>query len=237
MLDRQTDRQTDRQVINSSKCLFDTPTKLELLIRKLCPNGVEYKTTADIKTDSFWLMPATPNYVETGVPYITSKNIRNNRIDFSDTKYITQEDYECISSNRNIQSNDLLITMIGTIGEAAFVDDFTEFYGQNLYLVRLNYNIVDRKFYYYYITSSRIRNGLVSKKNASSQGYIKAGSIENLKIPMPPMEVQHEIVSILDRFDSLCNDISSGLPAEIEARQKQYEYYRDKLLTFKEKTA
>ena len=48
------------------------------------------------------------------------------------------------------------------------------------------------------------------------------------------VEKQEEIVSILDRFDALCNDISAGLPAEIEARQKQYEYYRDKLLTFKE---
>ena len=47
------------------------------------------------------------------------------------------------------------------------------------------------------------------------------------------LEEQQRIVSILDRFDALCNDISSGLPAEIEARQKQYEYYRDKLLTFK----
>ena len=50
-----------------------------------------------------------------------------------------------------------------------------------------------------------------------------------------PISEQHRIVSILDRFDSLVNDISSGLPAEIEARRKQYEYYRDKLLTFKEK--
>ena len=48
-------------------------------------------------------------------------------------------------------------------------------------------------------------------------------------------EYQERIVKILDRFDALCNDISSGLPAEIEMRKKQYEYYRDKLLTFKEK--
>ena len=51
---------------------------------------------------------------------------------------------------------------------------------------------------------------------------------------IPPIDEQHRIVEILDRFDTLCNDISTGLPAEIEARQKQYEYYRDKLLTFKE---
>lgn len=52
-------------------------------------------------------------------------------------------------------------------------------------------------------------------------------------IPIPPLPVQQEIVRILDRFDNLCNDLSVGLPAEIEARRKQYEYYRDKLLTFK----
>ncbi len=55
-----------------------------------------------------------------------------------------------------------------------------------------------------------------------------------IKIPVPPIEEQKRVVEILDRFDALCNDITSGLPAEIAARQKQYEYYRDKLLTFKE---
>ena len=60
---------------------------------------------------------------------------------------------------------------------------------------------------------------------------------DNFKIPVPPFEEQERIVSILDRFDTLCNDITTGLPAEIEARKKQYEYYRDKLLTFPEARA
>lgn len=51
---------------------------------------------------------------------------------------------------------------------------------------------------------------------------------------MPPLPIQEEIVSILDRFDALCDDLTSNISAEIEARKKQYEYYRDKLLTFKE---
>ena len=58
--------------------------------------------------------------------------------------------------------------------------------------------------------------------------------LNDILIPLPSIEEQERIVVMLDRFDSLCNDISAGLPAEIEARQKQYEYYRDKLLTFKE---
>ena len=64
---------------------------------------------------------------------------------------------------------------------------------------------------------------------------INKDDIGKINITFPPLEEQQRIVDILDRFDRLCNDISEGLPAEIEARQKQYEYYRDKLLTFKEK--
>ncbi len=55
------------------------------------------------------------------------------------------------------------------------------------------------------------------------------------KIPLPPLAVQEEIVKILDKFDALVNSISEGLPAEIKARRQQYEYYRNKLLSFKEK--
>ena len=61
--------------------------------------------------------------------------------------------------------------------------------------------------------------------------------ILSLQIDLPSIEEQKRIISILDRFDAICNDLTSGLPAEIEARQEQYEYYRDKLLTFKEVAA
>ena len=62
---------------------------------------------------------------------------------------------------------------------------------------------------------------------------VNVSALEKILIPLPPLEEQQRIVDILDRFDTLVNDIKTGLPAEIEARQKQYEYYRDKLLTFK----
>ena len=62
---------------------------------------------------------------------------------------------------------------------------------------------------------------------------LTAPELKKIKIPLPSLDMQIYIVSILDRFDAMCNDLTSGLPAEIEARQKQYEYYRDKLLNFK----
>jgi type I restriction enzyme S subunit len=63
---------------------------------------------------------------------------------------------------------------------------------------------------------------------------IRKSEMEMLQVPVPPLEEQERIVSILDRFDALVNDLSSGLPAEIRARRQQYEHYRDRLLTFRE---
>lgn len=57
--------------------------------------------------------------------------------------------------------------------------------------------------------------------------------MSNIIIPIPPLPEQERIVSILDRFEALTTDLTAGLPAEIKARQQQYEYYRDQLLTFK----
>lgn len=71
----------------------------------------------------------------------------------------------------------------------------------------------------------------------SAQPGLSVGKIETITIPVPPLAEQERIAAILDRFDALINDITQGLSAEIEVRRKQYEYYRDKLLTFKEKVS
>lgn len=75
---------------------------------------------------------------------------------------------------------------------------------------------------------------MAQKASAGTVQNLNADIVRELELPVPPLTEQARIVSILDRFDALCNDLTSGLPAEIEARKKQYEYYRDKLLTFKE---
>ena len=66
---------------------------------------------------------------------------------------------------------------------------------------------------------------------------VNSDNLAKIIIPIPPIEEQRRIVSILDRFETLTTDLQSGLPAEIAARHRQYEYYRDKLLTFKRKAA
>ena len=74
-------------------------------------------------------------------------------------------------------------------------------------------------------------------KVKGNQPFLSVSDFENIQIPVPSLNIQERLVHLLDNFDAICTDLNIGLPAEIEARQKQYEHYRDKLLTFKEKEA
>lgn len=88
-------------------------------------------------------------------------------------------------------------------------------------------------FYYMFIIDEWCRNNT----NVSSFASVDMAKFCNLSIPIPSLSEQKRIADILDRFDRLTNDLSSGLPAEMEKRRRQYEYYRDKLLSFKRKGA
>ena len=88
--------------------------------------------------------------------------------------------------------------------------------------------------YLYYCLSNQTEDILARKKEGGVPA-LNASDLGTVKIAVPKIQVQERIVRVLDSFETICADINIGLPAEIEARQKQYEYYRDKLLTFKEK--
>lgn len=85
--------------------------------------------------------------------------------------------------------------------------------------------------YLYYILKN-MEPTLNAMKRGAGVPHVSGEALARIVLPIPPISEQKRIVSILDRFDTLCNDLTSGLPAEIEVRQKQYEYYRDKMLTF-----
>lgn len=88
------------------------------------------------------------------------------------------------------------------------------------------------KFLYYWLKAQQ--ESLHTKKKGSGVPHVRIREIESRTIPVPPLNEQQSIVETLDNFDALVNDISIGLPAELAARRRQYEYYRDKLLTFDE---
>ena len=89
------------------------------------------------------------------------------------------------------------------------------------------------KFLAYYFQTEAFHSQKRKLATGTKVMDVTATKLEEILVPLPPLEEQQRIVDTLDRFDKLCNDISEGLPAEIEARQKQYEYYREKLLSFK----
>ena len=164
--------------------------------------GYTEKTVHEVLHAGFWLMPATPKYVENGsVPYITSKNIKNRQIDFDNVKYITEEAFESISANRPTSVGDILISMIGTLGQTAVISDDRKFYGQNLYLLRLNNQIVNTDYFCEFFNSDEIQHILQGKCNQSTQAYLKANHVEDLVLPVPPMEEQERFADFVKQVD------------------------------------
>jgi type I restriction enzyme S subunit len=104
---------------------------------------------------------------------------------------------------------------------------------QSLCSVVVDTKLVNAKYLYYYL-KGRYSDLRQISSGDGTRGGLNLSMIKEYKIPLMPLSEQNRIVTILDKFDTLVNDISIGLPAELAARRKQYEYYREKLLTFKE---
>ena len=133
------------------------------------------------------------------------------------------------SSAKWVHENSVIVAMYGaTVGKVAYTSiPLTT--NQACCNLEIDDSKVVFKYVYYWLAS---KYEYIKSLGQGSQTNINAQIVKEILLPVPPLPVQERIVSILDRFDKLCNDITEGLPAEIEARRKQYEYYRDKLLTF-----
>lgn len=174
----------------------------------------------------------TPNYTDYGIKFASVENIQ---APYNTTKHISVEDYNKYKIKPRI--DDVLMTRIGSIGTCYVIDRTEDLaYYVSLALLRPNTSIINSRYLKHYIESIKGAKELRRRTLVNAVPIkINKDDIGKINITFPALEEQQRIVDILDRFDKLCNDISEGLPAEIEARQKQYEYYRDKLLTFKEK--
>ena len=96
--------------------------------------------------------------------------------------------------------------------------------------IEVNEEIAEYRYVYYCLAN---QYEYIKSLGTGSQTNINAQIVKKLKIPIPPLSIQSQIVAILDTFDTLTQSISEGLPKEIKLRQKQYEYYRERLLNFK----
>ena len=135
------------------------------------------------------------------------------------------------SSAKWIPENCVIVAMYGATAGKSAINKIPVTTNQACCNLQVNEEIAMYKYVYYW--ACREYENLKAL-GQGSQNNINAGVIKSYKIPITSLEHQKYIVDMLDRFNVLTNDISEGLPAEIEAREKQYAYYRDKLLTFEE---
>lgn len=162
-------------------------------------------------------------------------NVKNGTLDLTDVKYIDNSDLSKLNRSK-LHIGDMLFTYVGTIGQVALVDVENKYYlAPNVALIRSTSKQLLPEYMKYYFQSNIFWNTQINRLlQSSSMKNIPMEKIRKFEIPLPPLKEQERIVFILDRFDKLSNDISVGLPAEIKVRQQQYEYYRNKLLTFNE---
>lgn len=133
-------------------------------------------------------------------------------------------------SESNAPSNTAFIISAGAAGEVGY-SNVSFWAADDCFCFDCSEQLQSR--YLYYALMSQ-QSYIASRVRRASVPRLSRSVVERMQIPLPPLEEQQRIVAILDKFDALTTDISIGLPAEITARQKQYEYYRDKLLTFEE---
>jgi len=123
----------------------------------------------------------------------------------------------------------------GSYGKTALIDsDEPAVFASFLIRIAVDPERVVPEYYWHFAQSGAYWTQATSLVSIGGQPQFNANALARVRVPLPPLSVQQEIVSVLDRFDALVSDISVGLPAELAARRRQYEYYRDQLLKFEE---
>jgi len=137
------------------------------------------------------------------------------------------------SAAKWIPKNCVIVAISGATAGRSAINKIPLTTNQHCCCLEINSELANYRYVFYWVSSQYEK---LKSLGQGARSDLNSGIIKSFPIPIPPLEEQERILAILDRFDALCNDLTSGLPAEIEARQKQYEYYRDKILTFKEVT-
>ena len=207
--------------------------RLEELIQELCPDGVEFKSLGEVCK---LVTGATPSktrkeYWKNGtIPWMSSGEVNNKRIFVTESK-ITQEGYDCTSTTI-VPIHSVVIALAGqgkTRGKVA-ITEIELCTNQSLCSIICNESL-DYRFLYYYLDGKYEELRAISNGNGS-RGGLSLRILIPYKIPVPPLPVQSEIVRFLDNFTELTFELTEKLSAELSARKKQYEYYRNKLLIF-----
>ena len=209
-------------------------SKLDELIRELCPDGVEYKRFDEVCTLNArigWQRLTKAEYMSKGdYLLITGTDFtETHEIDYSTCVYVTEERYKQ-DPKIQLKNGDILITKDGTLGKVAQVKglEMPATLNGGVFVVRCKDSSLENRFILHYLLSNHFQSVVEQQKTGSTISHLTQTLFSRLMIPIPPLEIQREIVRILDNFTNL----TAELTAELTARGIQYSYYRNKLLTF-----
>ncbi|UZD39787.1 restriction endonuclease subunit S [Capnocytophaga ochracea] len=202
-------------------------------------NEVEWKTLGEvllsIKTGLNPRQFFTLNTSDANHYYITIRELKDGKIIPSDkTDKINDEALKLCQKRSNLEVGDILFSGTGTIGETAIIKEKPINWNikEGVYSLKPNHSMITSGYVRHILSSQKIKDKIISKSAGGTVKSIPMKELQQVQIPLPPLEEQQRIASILDKFDTLVNSISEGLPKEIALRRKQYEYYREKLLSF-----
>ncbi len=193
--------------------------------------GVEMKTLEDCAILISDGDHQPPPKTQQGIPFITISNINkdNHKIDFSNTFFVPKEYYESIKNERKAKEGDVLYTVTGSYGIPVNIDFAKEFcFQRHIAMIRPNIDVLLSKFLYHSLLTVGVKKQADENASGGAQKTVSLSSLRKFIIYVPSLSEQQRIVSILDTFEANI----SNLEAQLAQRQKQYEYYRNQLLTF-----
>jgi len=170
--------------------------------------------------------------------YVTIKEMDGKNLIFSDkTDKVNNVALKLINARSNLEKNDILFSGTGTIGVTYLINETPKNWNikEGIYVIKPNMNKIHPNYLVHILNSNYFKKQYVSKIAGSAVVSLPMRDFRNILVPVPSIEMQIYIARKLDSFRSLIMDLSEGLPAEIKARKQQYEYFRNKLLNFKER--
>jgi type I restriction enzyme S subunit len=234
-----------QQYQNYSRSIFDFEKSnhnhpMKELIKQLCPNGVDYRTIQELGILYPGLSGKTKSDFSDGnSPFVSYVDIFNN--DSLPTKLKSRGQISTDERQNPVVFGDLLFTGssedregVGLTAEVQYEPEEQTFLNSFSFGWRPNPDIFASGYLKHLFRSQGVRNAVISCSNGVTRINISKKLLLKVRIPVPPIALQLEIVQSLDGFSELVSSVKTGIPAEITARRQQYEYYRNKLLTFKE---
>ena len=196
---------------------------------------VQYKTLGEVADFQNGFAFKSRSFRDNGEVIVRITNIDGKGVDLSDVKYFSISDYNTNMFPYKINKGDILIAMSGaTTGKIGFYNyEYTSYLNQRVGKFIPKANILNNRYLYHYLLS-KVEEIYIIAGGGAQPNLSSNKLMEKIQIPIPPIEEQQRIADILDKFDTLVNSISEGLPREIALKRKQYEYYRERLMTFPE---